>query len=130
MVGNKCVACATSCTVHIAQSLEDASTKDSTNGWTEQEITGRSWDVSVDALVAVDATGETVGDLIDLLLGDTKATLKFTQTEGNQNRTEESSPIITLTGSAWCNDISISAANKQNATYTAQFTGDGALTKA
>jgi hypothetical protein len=35
LIGGKCVAFATSCTVHVSLNLEDSSTKDSTNNFTE-----------------------------------------------------------------------------------------------
>ena len=52
LVGNpsKCVAAATSCTVHLSLQLESETTKDS-NDWDEQGPVGKNWDGSVDALV-------------------------------------------------------------------------------
>ena len=54
-IGGKYIAFATTCTVHVAAQLEESSTKDSTNGWQQQDVTGLSWDVSTDALYSVDA---------------------------------------------------------------------------
>ena len=67
-LGTKYVAFATSCTVHVSAQLEESSTKDSTNGWQKQEITGMNWDISVDALYSVDtdATGVNGVDALDL----------------------------------------------------------------
>ena len=54
-IGGKYVAFATSCTVHVSASLEDSSTKDSSDGiFQEQQLTGLSWDISTDALYSVD----------------------------------------------------------------------------
>lgn len=53
-LGQKYVAFATNATVHIGASLEESSTKDSTNGWQQQEVTGMNWDISVDALYSVE----------------------------------------------------------------------------
>jgi hypothetical protein len=52
LVGNpsKCVAAATSCTVHLSLQLESETTKDS-GDWDEQGPVGKNWDGSVDALV-------------------------------------------------------------------------------
>lgn len=53
-MGGKVIAGATSCTVHLAAQVEDASTKDSPDGWAVNECTGLSWDVATDALVFAD----------------------------------------------------------------------------
>ena len=50
------VALAASCSVHIAANVEDVSTKDSEGGWTENAVTGLSWDLSTEALVSLDGT--------------------------------------------------------------------------
>ena len=129
-VGGKCIAFATSCTVHTSLTLEDSSSKDSTNNFTMQECTGISWDMSCDALYSVDtdATGVNGINALDLVLAQQKVQVQFEQTEGAQNRVAVSGAAI-YSGSAWVNDISITAANRQNTTYSIQLTGDGALTK-
>jgi predicted secreted protein len=129
-IGTKAVAFATSCTLHVSNSLEESSTKDSTNGWQEQEITGRSWDISVDALYSVDtdASGLNGVEALDLILADNAITVSFEHTEGTKNR-EQVTGSVTYTGSAIVNDISINAANRQNTSYTLQAQGNGALTK-
>ena len=50
-LGGKCVAAATSCTLHVAANVEDCSTKDTVGGWTENTVVGFSWDAACDALV-------------------------------------------------------------------------------
>lgn len=60
LIGGKCVAGATSCTMHIAAQTEDSSTKDDTGDWTRNEITGLQWDASVDALMPVSDTNPSV----------------------------------------------------------------------
>lgn len=130
MVGTKCVAAATSASVHVAQELQDSSTKDSTGDWTEQEVTGLSWDASCDALFVIDSsdtTGEQIVDLLDTLIAKTEVTLSFKQTGSAKNRTATNGGLV-WTGKALVSDISINADNKQNATYTVKFTGNGALT--
>lgn len=132
MVGSKCVAMATSCTVHMALQLEDSSTKDDTNDWSSQEPVGKSWDVSTDSLVTLTdngSNGETTVDLLDLVLNATKVTLTFDQTAGTNNRTGQNS-TIKMTGDAYLVDFSISAQNRANSTLSCQFTGSGALAKA
>lgn len=129
-LGTKYVAFATSCTVHVSAQLEESSTKDSTNGWQKQEITGMNWDISVDALYSVDtdATGVNGVDALDLILAQQQIDVEFTQAAGEKNRVPESGDIK-YSGKAWVNDVSVNAPNRQNTSYTLQATGDGELTK-
>ena len=129
MVGGKCIAMATSCTFHISAQLEDTSTKDSTGDWQEQEVVGLSWDASTESLVTLTdngTNGELPQDLLSLIINKTMVTLTFDQTAGTNNRTGQNAPIK-RSGSAYLNDLSISAQNRSNATISAQFTGTGAL---
>ena len=130
LIGGKCVAFATSCTVHSSLNLEDSSTKDSTNNYTEQTPTGISWDMSCDALYSVDtdATGVNGVDALDLVLAQAKVQVQFEQTQGEKNRVAVTGTAV-YSGSAWVNDISVNAGNKQNTSYTIQLAGDGQLTK-
>lgn len=129
-LGTKYVAFATSCTVHVSAQLEESSTKDSTNGWQKQEITGMNWDISVDALYSVDsdATGVNGADALDLILAQEQIDVEFTQAAGEKNRVPETGDIK-YSGKAWVNDVSVNAPNRQNTSYTLQATGDGELTK-
>mgnify|MGYP002514652989 FL=1 len=130
LIGGKCVAFATSCTVHASLNLEDSSTKDSTNNFTEQTPTGISWDMSCDALYSVDtdATGVNGINALDTVLAQQRVQVQFEQTQGEKNRVAVSGGAV-YSGYAWVNDISINAANRQNTSYTIQLTGDGELTK-
>ena len=129
-LGTKYVAFATSCTVHVSAQLESSSTKDSTNGWEKQEITGMNWDISVDALYSVDtdATGVNGVDALDLILAQQQIDVEFTQAAGEKNRVPETGDIK-YSGKAWVNDVSVNAPNRQNTSYTLQATGDGELKK-
>ena len=130
LIGGKCVAFATSCTVHASLNLEESSTKDSTNNYTEQTPTGISWDMSCDALYSVDtdATGVNGINALDTVLAQQRVQVQFEQTQGEKNRVAVSGGAV-YSGYAWINDISINAANRQNTSYTIQLTGDGELTK-
>ena len=128
-IGGKYVAFATSCTVHVSASLEDSSTKDSSDGiFQEQQLTGLSWDISTDALYSVDtdASGINAEGALDAILARQKVNIEFTGTVGTNNRQATGHKY---TGQAWINDISINAANRQNASYSLQAQGTGALTK-
>ena len=129
-IGGKFVAFATSCTVHTSLNLEESSTKDSTNNFTEQTPTGISWDMSCDALFSVDAdtTGQNGVNALDMVLAQQKVQVQFEQTQGEKNRVPVAGGVV-YSGYAWVNDCSVTAANRQNASYTIQLTGDGPLTK-
>jgi hypothetical protein len=129
MVNGKCIAMATNCTFHISAQLEDSSTKDSTGDWQEQEVTGLSWDAQSDALVTLTdngTNGELVTDLMSLMINKTLVTLSFDQTSGTNNRTGQNA-AIKRTGSAFISDVQVTAANRQNSSFTVQFQGTGAL---
>ena len=126
-IGEKCIAAATSCNIHIGTSLEDASTKDSTSDWDEEDLTGKSWDGSSDALVVIDpedADGLQAFDAASMI--GTIVNIKFCQTEGEKNRSKVVSGKE-LSGSAYINDFHLTAGNKAKSTYTIQLTGDGPL---
>jgi hypothetical protein len=129
--GEKCIAMATNATFHISTQLEDSSTKDSVGDWQEQDITGLSWDAQTESLVTLEdngTNGELPQDILSLMINKTKVHLVFDQTAGANNRVAQNS-AIKMSGWAWLNDLSINAANRQNSTISAQFSGTGALTK-
>ena len=129
MVGGKCIAMATSCTIHVAAQTEDSSTKDDTGDWANNEVVGLSWDASTDSLVTLTdngSNGELPTDLLSLIINKTKVTLTFDTTSGTNNRTGQNS-AIKKSGEAYLTDYSLNAPNRQNSTLTCQFTGAGAL---
>ena len=128
-IAGKFIAFAQDCTVHIANQTEDSSTKDTTDGmWAKNEITGKSWDISANALYSVDedATGMNAEEALDIALANAPVQVEFVMTSGEQNRTASG---VKYTGSAIVNDISVSAPNRQNASYQISMNGDGPLVK-
>ena len=128
-IAGKFIAFAQDCTVHIANQTEDSSTKDTTDGmWAENEITGKSWDISANALYSVDedATGMNAEDALDVALANAAVQVELVMTAGEKNRTASG---VKYSGNAIVNDISVNAPNRQNATYTISLTGSGAFTK-
>ena len=126
----KCVAASTSCTCHLAAQVEDSSTKDSENAWAENEVVGFNWDISVDALVTLDPDSEDTDArrVDDLVVGNTYfVTFAQTQGEAGEMNRDAVSNALQLTGKAILSDLSIIAANRQNSTFTASFTGTGEL---
>ena len=129
MIGGKCIAMATSCQIHIGTQLEDASTKDSTGDWQEQEVTGLNWDATTDSLVTLEdngTNGELPQDLMSLIINKTQVTLSFDQTAGTNNRVGQNS-VIKRSGTAYLTDFNLTAANRTNAQLNCKFTGTGPL---
>ena len=130
MVAGKCIAMSTNSVFHVSATLESSSTKDSVGDFEEQEVTGLSWDASCDALVTLTdngTNGELVTDLISLMINKTLVTLTFDQTGGTNNRTGQNA-AIKRTGTAYINDVQVTAQNRANSTFTVQFAGTGPLT--
>jgi hypothetical protein len=60
------------------------------------------------------------------MINKTLVTLSFDQTAGTNNRTGQNA-AIKRTGSAYISDVQVTAANRQNSSFTVQFQGTGAL---
>lgn len=129
-LGGKFIAFSTSATLHASLNLEESSTKDSTNNFTQQTPTGISWDMSCDALYSVDAdtTGVNGSDSLDIVLAQQRVLVELERTQGEKNRVPVAG-AVKYSGYAWVNDIQVNAPNRQNTSYTIQLTGDGELTK-
>lgn len=129
LIGGKCIAMSTSATFHVAAQVQDSSTKDDTGDWAENEIVGLSWDASTDSLVTLTdngSNGEIPTELFAAMIGKTKLSLTFDVTSGTNNRTAENS-ALKKSGYAYIQDITVTAANRQNSTLTVSFVGTGAL---
>lgn len=123
----KVVAAATSCTCHIAMTVEDASTKDTTGGAPKQEVTGYTYDISSDSLFTVDTDteGNNTFDVLKLMLAGKAIPFTFEPTSGAKNRVKGNSNVVS--GSVVINDASIQAQNRQNVTASFQAQGTGPL---
>ena len=122
-VGGSAVPEATNCQVTIQGNLEDATTKDSTGAWNEEQMTSKQWNVQVDD---VDASLASLRALITAFKSDSKATVGWDQTAGSQNRVAQNADFA-RSGSAILNDLSIQAANRQTIQVSCQYQGSGAL---
>lgn len=114
---------ATNCQVTISGNMEDSSTKDSENSWTEEQMVSKQWSVSVDD---VDASLASLRALITRFNSDDKVTVGWDQTDGAQNRVAQNA-YFARSGSAILNDLSISANNRTTISVTCQYQGSGAL---
>lgn len=114
---------ATNCQVTISGNMEDSSTKDSENSWTEEQMVSKQWSVSVDD---VDASLASLRALITRFNSDDKVTVGWDQTAGTQNRVAQNAEFA-RSGSAILNDLSISANNRTTIQVSCQYQGSGEL---
>lgn len=112
-----------SCSVTIQGNLEDATTQDSTSGFSEEQMTSKQWNVQVEN---VDASLATLRGLITRFTSDAKTTVGWDQTGGAQNRVAQNAAFA-RSGQAILSDLSIVANNRQTVAITCQYLGSGAL---
>lgn len=114
---------ATNCSITLQGNMDDASTKDSTGGWNEEEMTSKQWSVQVDN---VDASLASLRALITRFNSDSKTTVGWDQTSGAQNR-EAQNADFARSGQAILNDLTIQADNRTTIQVSCQYQGSGAL---
>ena len=125
------VAAAKQLSLHVSVSMEDATTKDTDGTWTIQEPTEISYDITSNALVRSGDTitsavgGKSLADLETIYDNATMVKWQIANVSGANNRTKNA---VIVSGTAILSSLSINAAVKQNATYTATLTGYGAYT--
>jgi TP901-1 family phage major tail protein len=118
-VGGVAVAHSTSCSLSVSVDLPEATTKDS-GGWAQQIQGVRSWSVSTDGLAVIEsaAAGINVEDLFSSISSRTDVTLTFsTFVSGDK----------IWTGSAAVESLDFTGDMESPATFSASFTGTGAL---
>lgn len=120
----KCIAAAQSCTLRVDAVAESTGSKDVANDWDTKEITRIDWEVTVEALVTL-GTDSTGTQLANLTTGQTY-TLRLSQTNGSQNRSQVAN-ALQMTGKAILTDLSVTAQDNQESTFSAKFIGDGEL---
>lgn len=132
-IDDKCVAAAKTCSFEETAELEDISTKDSTGSAKQNSTKGKSWNGSVDALVLnlTDTGAQALDYFIKKIVSGVKVNVKFTETEGDQNRTPVADPAneIKVTGSALINDVTIKSTVNEEISLSIKFIGYGPLTK-
>ena len=114
---------ATNCQVTVQGNVEDGSTKDSTGGWNEEQMTSKQWSVQVDN---VDSSLASLRALITRFNSDEKTSVGWDQTAGAQNRVAQNAAFA-RSGQAILNDLSIQAGNRQTIQVSCQYQGSGAL---
>lgn len=135
-IGGKSIACATNHTLSVNAETTDTSHKDIGHGnggtWTSTAVKTLSWEVSTENLFTVDGEGKEYADLFDAMVARQPLTVVF-------SKEKETTPDVpdggwtpaatgTYTGQAIITRLDLNAPNGDNATYSATFTGVGALT--
>ena len=132
-IDDKCVAAAKTCSFEETAELEDISTKDSSGSAKNNSTKSKSWNGSVDALVlnTEDTGAQALNYFIKQIVSGKTVSVKFTETEGDQNRTPvaDESNEIKVTGSALINDVTIKSTVNEEITLSIKFIGYGPLVK-
>ena len=132
-IEDKCVAASKTCSFEETAELEDISTKDSTGLAKRNSTKGKSWNGSADTLVLQfgDPYAFDLKNLILKIIKGTLVSVKFTETEGFENRTIVSADKneITVNGNALINDLTIKSTVNEEITVAIKFMGYGPLTK-
>jgi hypothetical protein len=133
-LNGKSIANAQSHTFTITNAIEEISTKDvGDGGWTGAAAGKNSFTMSTDNLVGVetDDKGNKMADLIDLMIAKTEVDVIFALKADGAIGTDGWTPTTSgwYQGKAIIDNVTVTAQDGQRATYTANFTGTGALTK-
>ena len=132
-IDDKCVAAAKTCSFEETAELEDTSTKDSSGSAKNNSTKSKSWNGSVDALVlnTEDTGAQALNYFIKQIVSGKTVSVKFTETEGDQNRTPvaDENNEIKVTGSALINDVTIKSTVNEEITLAIKFMGYGPINK-
>jgi predicted secreted protein len=127
----KVIAAAKSLSLHVAMTLEDATTKDTTGNWQVQEPTGLNYDISTSALVRGNDTitssvdGQDLASIEEIYEAGTPVLWQIANVSGPNQRTKGT---VIASGSVLLTQLTMNGPNRQNATYDAQLSGYGAYT--
>lgn len=130
----KSIANAQSHTLNTSVNMEETSTKDvGDGGWGASEPGKGSFTMSTDNLIgtAAESKGATLQNVMDAYLQKKKVHTIFALKAEENIGTDGWTPDMDgwYEGDAYISSLTITAQDGQKATYTAEFTGVGALTK-
>ena len=127
----KVIAAAKQLSLHVSMTLEDATTKDTTDDWQIQEPTALSYDISTGALVR---SGETVTSSVaaqdlasieDIYEASVPVKWQIANVSGANNRTKGA---VIASGSVTITSLTLNTPNRANADYSATLSGYGIYT--
>jgi len=130
---------ATNHTLTIGSNSSEVSTKDDAQGiWQSAVVQKLNWSATTENMYSIDQAGNGFDDLFDAMISrepvDIKFGLETTAAAGNKGSvpttgwTGASTPMFT--GKAYVTDLSWNNPNGDNSSFTATFTGTGALVRA
>lgn len=129
---------ATSHTLSINADTKETSTKDSGGKWQTSEVGILSWTASSENLMSNDQEGVGYRELVNYMINKTPITGVFAL-EGNSVAPAKLDNVPTggwtaqntntFSGTMIITSVELNAPNGENATFTVQFTGTGALTQ-
>lgn len=119
-IGGEVIGHATSCSISLSMETREILTKDLVGSYTSAAPGRRSWSGSAEGLLAFDAPGQQVSDLVTAFNADTALLLRFT-TDVNGDTYWEGSVHIT--------GLEVGAPVEDNTTYSVTFTGVGELSQ-
>ena len=138
-IGGVSIAYATNHTLTIGSNSQEISTKDDAQGiWQAAVVQKLNWSATTENMYAMDGSGKGFDDLFDAMIARTPVQLKFglesTAASGNKGSVPSSgwAPVTSpmFSGNAYVTDLSWNNPNADNSTFTATFTGTGALARA
>ena len=143
------IAFATSHSLSISAETSETTNKDIRGGWASSKVKKLSWTCNTENLYANTGSGTTFADLFNLMIAKTEITaifgLKSQDASTDVPNTgwtpatnivgEGSNTVVTddfptyYTGKVVITSLEVNAPDDDNATFTCEFTGCGALTK-
>ena len=134
-INGKSIAYATSHTLEISGETKDTSNKDEGAGaWASEEVGLLSWSATTENLYSEDGEGNLYADLFDAMIAKTPIPAVFSLKSAADT-------VVNVTEGGWTpkapkyqgnvviTSLSLNAPNGEYATFTANFSGVGALTK-
>jgi len=114
--------------LHVSMTLESATTKDTPGDWDVQEPTALNYDISTSALIRANDTitsgvqAQTLADLESIYEASSPVKWLIGNVSGDNQRTLSSTIV---SGSCIVASLTLNGPNRQNADYSASFTGWG-----
>lgn len=136
-VGGKSIALATSHSLTISADTKETSSKDSGGKWQTSEVGTLNWSMKSENLFSAEGTaGETYDALFEKMIARTPVTLVFALEKDYATKADEvpetgwtAATNMGYRGQAIITNLEISAPNGDNATFSVDFTGVGAIQK-
>lgn len=135
------IAFATSHSLSISAETSETTNKDIRGGWTSSKVKKLSWTCNTENLYADEGSGISFADLFNLMVAKTEITAIFSRKAQGANvdvpntgwtpatSLLDTTDINYYTGKVVITSLEINAPDDDNATFTCEFTGCGALTR-